>query len=117
MEEIPMSGVTGGGMGSRAMVWIEAPGSPERAGNSYSPNLRYRTTLRAQKGFTDSVNKLRDANISLLLSHQTFSDLEKVSKEFAKGIWDSTRNKIVLYQNDPEVCDRIAKALGTEKDV
>jgi hypothetical protein len=69
------------------------------------------------EGFTDSVNKLRDANISLLLSHQTFSDLEKVSKEFAKGIWDSTRNKIVLYQNDPEVCDRIAKALGTEKDV
>ncbi len=71
----------------------------------------------AYEGFTDSVNKLRDANISLLLSHQTFSDLEKVSKEFAKGIWDSTRNKIVLYQNDPEVCDRIAKALGTEKDV
>lgn len=71
----------------------------------------------AYEGFTDSVNKLRDANISLLLSHQTFSDLEKVSKEFARGIWDSTRNKIVLYQNDPEVCDRIAKALGTQKDV
>jgi hypothetical protein len=63
------------------------------------------------------VNKLRDANISLLLAHQTFSDLEKVSKEFARGIWDNTRNKIVLYQNDPEVCDRIAKALGTKKDV
>jgi len=71
----------------------------------------------AYEGFTDAVNKLRDANISLLLAHQTFSDLEKVSKEFARGIWDSTRNKIVLYQNDPEVCDRIAKALGTEKDV
>src|SRR5262249_17421250 len=71
----------------------------------------------AYEGFTDAVNKLRDANISLLLSHQTFSDLEKVSKEFARGIWDSTRNKIVLYQNDPEVCDRIAKALGTKKDI
>jgi type IV secretory pathway TraG/TraD family ATPase VirD4 len=71
----------------------------------------------AYEGFTDAVNKLRDANISLLLSHQTFSDLEKVSKEFARGIWDSTRNKIVLYQNDPDVCDRIAKALGTKKDV
>jgi type IV secretory pathway TraG/TraD family ATPase VirD4 len=71
----------------------------------------------AYEGFTDAVNKLRDANISLLLSHQTFSDLEKVSKEFARGIWDNTRNKIVLYQNDPEVCDRIAKALGTKKDV
>src|SRR5262249_10561653 len=71
----------------------------------------------AYEGFTDAVNKLRDAHISLLLSHQTFSDLEKVSKELARGIWDSTRNKIVLYQNDPEVCDRIAKALGTKKDV
>jgi hypothetical protein len=71
----------------------------------------------AYEGFTDAVNKLRDANVSLLLAHQTFSDLEKVSPEFARGIWDNTRNKIVLYQNDPEVCDRIAKALGTKKDI
>ena len=71
----------------------------------------------AYEGFTDAVNKLRDANISLLLSHQTFTDLEKVSREFARGIWDNTRNKIVLYQNDPEVCERIAKALGTKKDI
>ncbi len=71
----------------------------------------------AYEGFTDAVNKLRDANISILLSHQSFSDLEKVSPEYASGIWDNTRNKIVLYQNDPDVCERIAKALGTEKGV
>lgn len=71
----------------------------------------------AYEGFTDAVNKLRDANVSILLAHQTFSDLEKVSKEYASGIWDNTRNKIVLYQNDPDVCERLAKALGTTKGV
>jgi type IV secretory pathway TraG/TraD family ATPase VirD4 len=71
----------------------------------------------AYEGFTDAVNKLRDANISMLLSHQSFSDLEKVSPEYASGIWDNTRNKIVLYQNDPDLCERLAKALGTEKGV
>ena len=71
----------------------------------------------AYEGFTDAVNKLRDANISILLAHQTFSDLEKVSPAYARGIWDSTRNKIVLYQNDPDVCERLAKALGTKKGV
>src|SRR5262249_45479312 len=29
----------------------------------------------------------------------------------------NTRNRIVRYQNDPEACDGIAKALGTKKDV
>ena len=71
----------------------------------------------AYEGFTDAVNKLRDANIGLLLSHQTISDLEKVSPEFVRGIWDNTRKKIILYQNDPEVCDRISKALGTHKEI
>lgn len=71
----------------------------------------------AYEGFTDALNKLRDAALSLLLSHQTFSDLEKVSKEYAKGVWDNTRNKVVLFQNDPEVCERISKALGTVKGV
>ena len=65
----------------------------------------------------EALNKLRDANISILLAHQTFTDLEKVSKEYSRGIWDNTRNKIVLYQNDPDVCERLAKALGTKKGV
>jgi type IV secretory pathway TraG/TraD family ATPase VirD4 len=71
----------------------------------------------AYEGMTNAVNKLRDAKVSILLSHQSMSDLEKVSKEYAKGIWDNTRTKIVLYQNDPELCERVARALGTEKDV
>ena len=69
----------------------------------------------ADKGFTDAVNKLRDAQISILLSHHTFSDLEKVPPAYAKGIWDNTRNKVVLFQNDFEICERLAKGLGTVK--
>ena len=71
----------------------------------------------AYEGFTDALNKLRDAGISILLSHQTFSDLQKVSPEFADGVWDNTRNKVILYQNHPDTCERIAKTLGTEKGV
>jgi len=70
----------------------------------------------AYEGFTDSLNKSRDANISFLLSHQSFSDLEKVSAEYARGVWDNTRTKIMLFQNDPDVCERLAKSLGTKKD-
>jgi len=71
----------------------------------------------AYPGFLDAVNKLRDAHVSLLLAHQDLSDLERVSPEFARGVWASTRTKIVLYQSDPDLCERLALAVGTEKQV
>lgn len=71
----------------------------------------------AYEGFTDSVNKLRDANVSFLLSHQSMSDLTKVSPDYAQGIYDNTRNKIVFFQNDPKVCESISKSIGTYKTV
>jgi type IV secretory pathway TraG/TraD family ATPase VirD4 len=71
----------------------------------------------AYEGFTDAVNKLRDAKISFLLAHQTLSDLQKVSPEYAKGIWENTRNKVVLYQNDPDLAELVAKGIGTQKEI
>jgi hypothetical protein len=71
----------------------------------------------AYEGFIDAVNKLRDANISMLLAHQDLSDLDRVSPEFARGVWGNTRNKIVLFQSDGELCDRLAQAVGTKKSV
>jgi type IV secretory pathway TraG/TraD family ATPase VirD4 len=71
----------------------------------------------AYEGFTDAVNKLRDANIAMLLAHQSLSDLEKVSKEYAQGIWDNTRTKVILLQTNPELCERVAKSLGTKKGI
>jgi hypothetical protein len=71
----------------------------------------------AYEGFVDAVNKLRDANVSMLLSHQSLADLDRVSREYARAIWDNTRNKVVLYQNDSELCERLASALGTRQEV
>jgi hypothetical protein len=41
------------------------------------------------------------------------SDLELVSKEFAQAVWDNTRTKDILAQDNPELCERMARSLGT----
>jgi len=61
----------------------------------------------------DSLNKLRDAHIQFTLSHQSLADLEIVSKEFAQAVWDNTRTKDILAQDNPELCERMARSLGT----
>jgi hypothetical protein len=71
----------------------------------------------AYEGFIDSVNKLRDAGMSMLLSHQSLADLERVSAQYARGVWDNTRTKIILYQSDPDLCQRLAASVGTRKAV
>jgi hypothetical protein len=63
----------------------------------------------------DSLNKLRDANLEYTLAHQSLADLELVSKEFATAVWDNTRTKDVLNQDNPELCERIARSVGTHQ--
>jgi TraM recognition site of TraD and TraG len=63
----------------------------------------------------DSLNKLRDAHIEYTVAHQSLADLELVSKQFATAVWDNTCTKDILHQDSPELCERIAKTLGTEK--
>jgi hypothetical protein len=63
----------------------------------------------------DSLNKLRDANLEFTLAHQSIADLEMISKEFAVSVWDNTRTKHILNQDNPELCDKLAKSVGTEK--
>ncbi len=70
----------------------------------------------ADKSFIDSLNKLRDANIQFTLAHQSLADLESISKEFAQAVWDNTLTKDVLAQDNPELCERIAKGLGTKQE-
>ena len=67
----------------------------------------------ADLSIIDSLNRLRDANIQFTLSHQSLADLEIVSKEFAQSVWDSTRTKDLLAQDSPELCERMARSLGT----
>lgn len=71
----------------------------------------------AYEGFIDALNKLRDSKMQFLLAHQSLSDLERVSKEFAAGIWDNTRTKVILYQNNFQLCEQIAKGIGTYQTV
>jgi type IV secretory pathway TraG/TraD family ATPase VirD4 len=67
----------------------------------------------ADRSIVDSLNKLRDANLEYTLAHQSLADLELVSREFATAVWDNTRTKDVLSQDNPELCERIAKSIGT----
>jgi hypothetical protein len=67
----------------------------------------------AYPGFIDAVNKLRDAHIAVFLAHQDISDLAQVSPEFAQGVLANTRNKIVLFQDNPDFCELLARSIGT----
>ena len=67
--------------------------------------------------FVDSLNKLRDANLEYTLAHQSIADLELVSREFATAVWDNTRTKDILAQDNPELCEKLARSIGTQQTV
>ncbi len=69
----------------------------------------------ADISIVDSLNKLRDANLEYTLAHQSIADLELVSKEFAVAVWDNTRTKDILNQDNPELCEKLAKSIGTHQ--
>ena len=50
----------------------------------------------ADLSIIESLNKLRDANLSFTLSHQSLADLELVSKEFAQAVFDNCLSRDVL---------------------
>lgn len=65
----------------------------------------------------DSLNQLRDARVQFTIAHQSLADLELVSREFATSVWDNTRVKIVLNQDNPALCEMVAKSIGTQNEV
>jgi hypothetical protein len=71
----------------------------------------------ADLSFVDSLNQLRDANLQFTLAHQSLADLELVSREFAHAVWDNTRIKDVLNQDNPALCEMVAKSIGTHQEV
>jgi len=40
----------------------------------------------------------------------SLADFELVSKEFATAVWDNTRTKDILNQDNPEPCERIPRS-------
>jgi len=71
----------------------------------------------ADLAFVDSLNQLRDANLQFTVAHQSLADLELVSREFASAVWDNTRVKDVLSQDNPALCEMLANSLGTHHEV
>lgn len=71
----------------------------------------------ADLSIVDSLNKLRDANLHYTLAHQSIADLELVSKEFATAVWDNTRTKVILNQDNPQLCEAVSKSIGTHQVV
>ncbi len=71
----------------------------------------------ADQHFVDSLAQLRDANLQFTIAHQSLADLEMVSREFANAVWDNTRTKDVLSQDNPGLCEMLAKSIGTEQVV
>jgi type IV secretory pathway TraG/TraD family ATPase VirD4 len=71
----------------------------------------------ADLSIINSLNKLRDAHLHFTLAHQSIADLELVSKEFAVAVWDNTRTKLILNQDNPELCEKVSKSIGTHQIV
>jgi hypothetical protein len=71
----------------------------------------------ADLSFVDSINQLRDANLQFTVAHQSLADLELVSREFSNAVWDNTRIKDVLSQDNPALCEMLAKSIGTRQEV
>jgi len=67
--------------------------------------------------FVDSLNQLRDANLQFTVAHQSLADLEMVSREFATAVWDNTRVKDLLSQDNPALCEMVARSIGTQHEV
>ncbi len=65
------------------------------------------------KGFAGLLNKSRSANVSMVFSHQSLGDLEKVSSSFADIVLTNTNLKVIMRLNDPKTCDYFAKCFGT----
>ncbi|WP_242343648.1 type IV secretory system conjugative DNA transfer family protein [Anaeromyxobacter terrae] len=71
----------------------------------------------ADKSVVDSLNQLRDAHVQFTLAHQSVADLEIVSREFATAVWDNTRCKDILKQDNPALCELVSKSIGTVQEV
>lgn len=70
----------------------------------------------AYNKFVDLINKARDAKIEFFLSHQDFSDLNAVNKDFARQISSNARTKVFFSIDDPETAEYAASVFGTVED-
>lgn len=114
--------IQGPAMGKVMLMDVQQEGSLRQVQRTTRNQTPFSVTIDefynfADMSIIDSLNKLRDANLHYTLSHQSIADLELVSKEFSVAAWDNTRTKIILNQDNPELCEKIAKSIGTYQHV
>ena len=71
----------------------------------------------AEESFVEVLNKARSSGMMVTLAHQSLSDLKCISETFMKRIDENTLNKIYFKQTDPDLCELIAKSIGTYRKI
>ena len=110
----------GPAMGKVMLMDVQQEGSLRQVFRSTRNQTPFAVTVDEFYNFADitivdSLNKLRDANLHFTLAHQSIADLELVSKEFATAVWDNTRTKYILNQDNPELCEKVSTSVGTHQ--
>ncbi len=112
--------IQGPAMGKVMLMDVQQEGSLRQVFRTQRNQTPFAVTVDefynfADISIVDSLNKLRDANLHFTLAHQSIADLELVSKEFATAVWDNTRTKFLLNQDNPELCEKVSKSIGTHQ--
>ncbi len=69
----------------------------------------------ATESFSTFLNKGRSSEFMIHLAHQTLSDLNVISREFAGQILGNCNVRFIFRQDDPDDAERWARFIGTRK--
>jgi hypothetical protein len=65
-------------------------------------------------GFSELINKAREAKVGLIFGHQSLGDLKQYGETLQNQILTNARNKIVLKVEDPATAEYFSKTFGTK---
>lgn len=71
----------------------------------------------ATPDFVGFIDKVRGANIELMISHQSMGDLREISENFGTRIFENTASKVIFNTQSSEDAEYFAGALGTFETV
>lgn len=71
----------------------------------------------AAESFIEFLNKARSAKVPITVLHQSMGDIEAVSTNFGRQLFENTNVKIVLRIDDPETIERYSRMAGTRTNV
>lgn len=71
----------------------------------------------ASESFIELLNKARSAGISITVLHQSLGDIESVSSNFARQIFENTNVKVILRIDDPESVEHYIRMGGTHEEL